>query len=87
MRSSRIRYDREESYYHLMNRVAGDPDHLPFGDVEKEHFFQLVEQLNRFYAVEPISLVVMSNHWHVAIWAKRRNPCPTPESCPNSMPT
>jgi hypothetical protein len=41
MRMARIRYDREMCYYHLMNRVAGEPGYYPFGDVEKEKLFRL----------------------------------------------
>jgi hypothetical protein len=35
MRCRRIRYDREDCYYHLMNRIAGEPGEFPFGKVEK----------------------------------------------------
>jgi len=31
MRMARVRYDREMCYYHLMNRVAGEPGYYPFG--------------------------------------------------------
>ena len=65
MRTARIRYDREMCYYHLMNRVAGKPDYLPFGDVEKEYFFRLVQRVSVFYSLELLSVVVMSNHYHI----------------------
>jgi hypothetical protein len=29
MRCRRIRYDREDCYYHLMNRIAGEPGDFP----------------------------------------------------------
>lgn len=64
MRISRIRNDQDPCYYHLINRVTGDPDALPFGDEEKEHLFSLFRQLQSFYTVELISVVVMSNHLH-----------------------
>ncbi|MFW5996636.1 MAG: transposase [Lentisphaeria bacterium] len=64
MRISRIRNDQAPCYYHLINRVTGDPNALPFGDDEKEQLFQLFQQLQRFYTVEIISVVVMSNHLH-----------------------
>jgi len=60
MRGARIRYDREICYYHLMNRVAGEPYYFPFGDVEKERFFQLVQQVSVFYSLELLSVVTMS---------------------------
>ena len=74
MRSARIRYDRELCYYHLLNRVAGERNFFPFGDVEKEQFFRLVLELSRLYAVELLSLVVMSNHYHIVCAAPAEAP-------------
>ena len=51
MRCRRIRYDREDCYYHLMNRIAGEPGQYPFGPVEKETFFRLALDLSRFYSL------------------------------------
>ena len=66
MRTARIRLDQfDTTYYHLINRVAGDPKYFPFGDVEKEYMFKLLERLNGFYRVDVISFVVMSNHIHL----------------------
>ncbi len=64
MRGSRRRYDKERCYYHLMNRVAGEPGVYPFGDTEKEKLFQLAVDLSRFYSIDLLSFVVMGNHWH-----------------------
>ena len=50
MPTSRARYDREMCYYHLMNRVAGEPGEYPLGDVEKEKLLQLAVELSRFYS-------------------------------------
>ena len=59
MRTARIRVDQWESaYYHCMGRVAGEPGHQPFGDVEKERLFFLLERLTVFHTVEVISFVV-----------------------------
>ena len=74
MRGARIRYDRETCYYHLLNRVAGEPDYFPFGDVEKERFFQLVQQVSVFYSLELLSVVVMSNHYHIICAAPSEAP-------------
>ncbi|MBT3289661.1 MAG: hypothetical protein HN380_20110 [Victivallales bacterium] len=63
MRCRRIRYDREDCYYHLMNRVAGEPGHYPLGDVEKETLFRLAVDLSRFYSLDLLSVVVMGNHY------------------------
>ena len=68
--STRVRYDKGPCYYHLLNRIAGRPDDLPFGDVEKEHFFDLVLRLSRLYAIDLISVVVMSNHFHIVCMAR-----------------
>ncbi|MCK5801514.1 MAG: hypothetical protein KAI66_01720, partial [Lentisphaeria bacterium] len=64
MRTARIRHDRELSYYHILNRVAGEPGYFPFGDMEKEYFIRRAQKLARFYTIEILSLVVMGNHWH-----------------------
>ena len=65
MRMARLRYDRELCYYHLLNRVAGTRSFLPFGDVEKEQFFRLALELSTLYCLDLISVVVMSNHYHI----------------------
>ena len=66
MRAARIRLDQwDTTYYHIVNRVAGDSKYFPFGDVEKEYMFKLLERLNVFYRVDVISFVVMSNHIHL----------------------
>ncbi|NOY81065.1 MAG: hypothetical protein GXP31_08680, partial [Kiritimatiellaeota bacterium] len=49
MRTARLRYDRELCYYHLLNRVAGERNFLPFGVVEKERFFLLAKELTKLY--------------------------------------
>ena len=64
MRMARIRYDLEMCYYHLMNRVAGEPGYFPFGDVEKEKLFRLAVDLSRFYALDLLSVVVMGRIRH-----------------------
>ncbi|NOY82909.1 MAG: hypothetical protein GXP31_18075 [Kiritimatiellaeota bacterium] len=74
MRSARIRYDRELCYYHLLNRVAGERSFFPFGDVEKEQFFRLALHLTKLYTVELLSLVVMSNHYHIVCAAPTAPP-------------
>jgi len=74
MRTARFRYDRELCYYHLLNRIAGKPEYLPFGDVEKEHFFGLVEKLTQLYTVEILAVVVMSNHYHIVCAAPAEPP-------------
>ena len=65
MRGPRVRYDKEMSYYHLMNRVAGEVGHYPFGDIEKEKLFQIITAVARFHSIEVMSVCVMGSHWHL----------------------
>jgi hypothetical protein len=74
MRCRRIRYDREDCYYHLMNRIAGEPGEFPFGKVEKETFLRLAVDLSRFYSLDLLSVVVMGNHYHVVCSAPAEAP-------------
>ena len=79
MRAARIRLDRwEPTYYHCVSRVVGEPGYLPFGDVEKEKLFTLLESLAVFYSVEVIGFTVMSNHFHL-VCAARPEPPPMDE--------
>jgi len=61
-------------YYHLMNRVAGEPGEYPLGDVEKERLLQLAVELSRFYSLEMLSFVCMGNHWHAVCAAPAELP-------------
>jgi REP element-mobilizing transposase RayT len=61
-------------YYHLMNRVAGEPGYFPFGDVEKEKLFRLAVDLSRFYSLDLLSVVVMGNHYHMVCAAPAEAP-------------
>ena len=67
MRGRRLRNDREKSYIHCFNRAAGWSGDKFFGDVEKETFCRLAERLQKFYCLEIISFVCMSNHWHAIV--------------------
>ena len=67
MRGPRLRNDSEKSYLHCFNRTAGWSGDQIFGDVDKEHLFRLAENLQKFYSVEIISFVCMSNHWHALV--------------------
>ncbi len=56
-------------FYHIYNRVAGSPSYLPFGDMEKEHFIALLTRLCQLYTVEVLAFVVLSNHFHILLYA------------------
>jgi putative transposase len=70
----RMRYDQIDCLYHLINRTAGDPNALPFTDEDKEYFFSLTQRLSVLYTIELISVVVMSNHYHIVCMAPANKP-------------
>lgn len=67
MHSRRIRNDREQCFYHCFNRASGWQGDSFFGAVEKEKLFKLAVWLQKFYSIEIISFVCMSNHWHALV--------------------
>lgn len=69
MSSRRLRFDESGCYYHIFNRVAGMPDDYPFGDVEKEFMFTLINCLSKFYLIEVVAFVAMGNHYHAVLYA------------------
>jgi len=52
-------------YYHLMNRIAGEPGEYPFGDTEKEMLIRLLKAASCLFTVEPLGYQIMGNHWHI----------------------
>lgn len=56
------------TYYHLVNRIAGQPGQLPFGDPEKEMLLRLLLRLCLFFIVEPVSCAIMGNHFHLVVF-------------------
>jgi len=76
MRRPRLKPDDQPLFYHLYNRVAGEPDFLPFGPREKERFVRLLKKLNRFYTVQVVSYQVMSNHFHLVVHVPQDPPEP-----------
>ena len=76
MRSARIKLQFSDGYYHLYNRIAGCPGDFPFGDVERDQIVRLWRELKEFYVVEPIEFVVMSNHFHLVVFAPASTPSP-----------
>ena len=63
-------------FYHVYNRVAGEPGYLPFGPAEKEYFVRLLHELNTFFAVKVVAYQIMSNHFHLVIHASEEIPKP-----------
>ena len=66
-------------YYHLFNRICGYKGDRPFGDVDKEYGFRLLENLTRYFLVEVISAVWMGNHFHLVVYAPSEEELP--ENC------
>ena len=63
-------------YYHLMNRVGGPKGSYPFGDVDKEYGFRLLQNLTEYFLIEVISAAWMGNHFHLVVYA------PSPDELP-----
>jgi REP element-mobilizing transposase RayT len=74
MRRARIRIDDRPTWYHLYNRIAGKPEELPFGEVEKEQFVRILKRCCQLYSVEVMAYVVMSNHFHLIVRASDQMP-------------
>ena len=68
MRQSRIKPKNGDYYVHICNRIAGMPGEYPFGDVEKEMFVRLMEDLARLFTLEIIGYQVMGNHYHIVAY-------------------
>jgi len=60
--------------YHCFNRTAGMRYDRKFGDVEREFFVRLLKKLSRLYTVEVIAYTVMSNHFHLVLFAPAAEP-------------
>ena len=76
MRLRRIREDGNGhgAYYHLMNRVPGTAEDRPLDDVDKEKFVEMIHLLGGLYTTEVIGYCVMSNHFHLVLWAPAEDP-------------
>lgn len=68
-RKGRIKPRDEETYYHVMNRVCGEPGHYPFGDVEKAKFISMLKKWTSFFTVEVMGFQIMGNHYHITCYA------------------
>ena len=76
MRTSREKISGGGCYYHLMNRVAGQKDSYPFGDVEREMGMEIVCRLKEYYLLEFISMAWMGNHFHIVLYVPSNEELP-----------
>jgi REP element-mobilizing transposase RayT len=76
MRRPRLKPLDMPIFYHLYNRVAGEPGFLPFGPAEKEKFIQLMHKIDKLYTVKVVCYQVMSNHFHLVVHAPDQPPTP-----------
>lgn len=51
MRQPRLKRTGQDTFYHLYNRVAGEPGYFPFKKPEKEKFIQVLRKLEAYYTV------------------------------------
>ena len=77
MREPRLKMQFSDGYYHLYNRIAGCAGDFPFSDVEREQLVRILRGLARFYVIEPIDYAIMSNHFHLVVFAPGKVPSPS----------
>lgn len=76
MRTSRLKTDYQPTWYHCYNRIAGTRFDVPFGPAEKEQFVRILHRVSRLYTVEVVAYQVMSNHFHLLVYAPDQMPEP-----------
>ncbi len=64
-RPLRMKITGQGSYVHLFNRSAGIIGDLPFGDVDKEKAFLMLEDITKYFLLEVISAAWLGNHFHL----------------------
>jgi hypothetical protein len=66
-RQARLKPKDVDTVYHICNRVAGDPEDLPFRDPEKKKMVDLIQWLGNYYAIDILSFAILSNHFHIFV--------------------
>ncbi len=69
MRQPRIKLDDQNTWHHCYNRVVGISADRPFGKSEKEQFVRILKRVSRLYTVRVVAYQVMSNHFHLLLYA------------------
>ena len=80
MRQPRLKPDYQDTWHHAYNRIAGCPGDFPFGPAEKERFVRILHKMSRLYTVQVLAYQVMSNHFHLLVYAPAEPPSPE-ETC------
>ena len=67
--TARRMISQSECFYHIYNRIAGNPHEYPFGDEEKTKFYEIMNSLLKLHApaVKMISSTLMGNHYHLVL--------------------
>ena len=60
---------QSECFYHIYNRIAGNPHEYPFEDEEKTKFLDIMKSLLILHApaVRMVSFTILSNHFHLVL--------------------
>ena len=58
-----------ECFYHICNRIAGNPHEYPFEDEEKTKFLEIMKTLLLLHspAIKILSYTIMFNHYHIIL--------------------
>ncbi|EDM29742.1 hypothetical protein LNTAR_18368 [Lentisphaera araneosa HTCC2155] len=68
MRSARLK-PSDGTYYHIMNRIAGEKSFYPFGNQEKQMFISMMNKYLKLYKIDLLSYCIMSNHYHLVLFS------------------
>ena len=67
MRIARLRTERNDAYYHVVNYVAGLPGQQPFTEELRAEYIERLKQCADFFTVEPIAFAFMPDHYHLIL--------------------
>ena len=60
---------QSECFYHICNRIAGNPHEYPFENEEKTKFLEIMKSLILLHspAIKVLSYTIMFNHYHIIL--------------------
>ena len=62
------------TYYHISNQIAGNSRRWTFGDPEKAQFLERLNELSRFYVIQPLFCSIQGNHYHLVVFVPAQAP-------------